>query len=126
MRSIAKSVPVIPALHLGRVHPVIFAQAEHLFLCKSRILCQWARIDHGKLIKHIQGRMCAIFFYRKDPRHIGKMDISLVFEQIPQKIKIHFLCILIFPVFPEYTVPLIDNDHKRAFGIPINILHRPG
>ena len=76
-----------------------------------------------KFIKHIQSTVRTIFFDRKNSCHICQMNIALVFDKIPQKIQIFFLCFPVCLIFPENAVPLINNDHKRLLCLNIYILH---
>ena len=67
--------------------------------------------------------MCTIFLNRKNACHICQMNVRLIFQQIPQKIKILFLGIFIFLVLSENTVPLINNNNKCLLFLCIYILH---
>ena len=67
--------------------------------------------------------MSPIFFYRKNPRHICKMDTRLIFQHISQKIKINRLCFFVFFILPKNAVPFINNDNKRSSCLFIYILH---
>ena len=69
--------------------------------------------------------MCAIFLNRQDSGHVGKMNIRLVLQEIPQEIKILFLRFMVLAIFPENAVPFINNNHKRTFRLLVNILHCP-
>ena len=52
--------------------------------------------------------MGSIFFDRQNTRQIGKCYVNLIFQKIPQEIKILFLCFFILLIFPEQTIPFIE------------------
>ncbi len=59
--------------------------------------------------------MGSIFFDRQNTRQICKCYVNLIFQKIPQEIKILFLCFFILLIFPENTVPFINDNDKRLF-----------
>ncbi len=64
--------------------------------------------------------MLPVFFNRKDSCHIGKRNIRLVFEKIPQKIKVLLLQCLGFLPFTHHAVPLIHQKDKLPVCFYIN------
>ncbi len=119
-------VSVIPALCLSKVHGKPLTQFFHLVLRKAGILFEYILICHGIFRKHIQRGMRTIFFDRQNPRHIGQCHIGLVFQKIPQKIKILPLQPLRFLLLTHHTVPFIDQKDKLPVCFHINLFQYNG
>ena len=122
-RNFLKRISIIPVSDLTKFHMILFTEFFYFRFCKTNIRSQWSRVYHRKFIKHIQRTVCAIFFDRKNPRHICKMDITFVFDQITQKIQIFLLCFFVILKFSKNAIPFIYNKNKWAFTFCINILH---
>ncbi len=58
--------------------------------------------------------MLSVFFYRKDPCHVRKCNIWLVFQKIPQEIKILLLQHLRLLPLTHHTIPFIKQNYKLS------------
>ena len=120
MSSPSKMVTIIPSSGFIEIHIVMLTKYCHFRFRKTNIIRELSGIGHGKFIKHIQSRMGPIFFDGKDPRHICKLYIYLILQQIPQKIQIKVLGLSCGFLFTENAVPFVNNDNKAFFMDAVN------
>ena len=116
-------IAIVPRSGFLKVHLILVAESSHFLFGETKVFCQITGVGHGILREHIQRRMGAILFNRKDARHIGQRNIVLILEPRPQEIEVLFLRILILLIFTEQAVPFIDQDHKRPFRFCVDVLH---
>ena len=116
-------IAIVPCSGFLKVHLILVAESSHFLFGKTKVFCQITGVGHGILSEHIQRRMGAILFNRKDARHIGQRNIILILEPCPQEVEILFLRILILLIFAEQAVPLVNQDHKRPFCFCVDVLH---
>ena len=67
--------------------------------------------------------MRAVFFDGQNAGHIGKGNIFLVLQPVPQKVQILVLLLLVIFLLAEDAVPFINDDDKLPLRFGINILH---
>ncbi len=121
---LVKGVAVVPVSHVVDVHAVDPAQAGCFFFRKSDVGRQLPGVYHGKFGKHIQSRMGSVFLDGQNTRHVSQTDIGPVLEPVPQEIQILPLRLIVRLVFPEDTVPLVDNDDEGDLRLGIDVFER--
>ena len=65
--------------------------------------------------------MLSILFHRQDSGHVGQGHVWLVFQEIPQEIKVLLLqCLGLLP-FTHHAVPLIYQDDELPVRFCVNL-----
>ncbi len=121
MFKVRQFISVIPVFSFDKIHPKTLAEFSDFRLCKTGIFLKNALVRHGIFREHIQGGMFPVLFNRKNPRHIGKRHIGLVFQKIAQKIKV--LLLKFFRLLPltHHAVPFVNQENEFFACIRINL-----
>ena len=74
--TVLQQIAIIPPFDLFKIPMILGTKCFHFFFCKTNIFRKTACVQHRKLIKIIQCRLCLHFFYRKNTGQISKRNIS--------------------------------------------------
>ena len=72
---IFQQISIIPSLYFLKIFLVCFAQLFYFIFCKPNIRCKITGLQHCKLIKIIQCRLCLLFFDRQNSCQISQLNI---------------------------------------------------
>ena len=117
-------ISVIPTAGFRKVHAETLAQSLHFLFRKAGILLEIPLIRHGVFPEHVQGRMQAVLFYGQDACHIGKGDILLILQKIPQEVQVLPLQPFRLLPFPHDTIPLIYQEYELLVRLHVNFTKR--
>ena len=122
MFKLPKTVSVVPITDRVKVHIIPAAQTFYFIFCKTGIFFKDKLLRHRIFPEHIQCRMLPVLLHRENPCHIRKRNIRLVFQKIPQKIKVLLLQRFRLLPFPHHTIPLVYQKDKPAVCLYIDPL----